>query len=359
MKGKPAGNALHRTDSLIGAGMRVDGSLSFAGVLRIQGEVCGNIASATDAEATLVIDRSGSVTGAVEAPHVVVLGHLLGPIQSAATAEIHAGGSASGDIHYRSIAVHAGGIAAGTLIPIGLPDAVLPEHEAGHGADTSALAWSDPAALQSPLRPRVRTWTVAALSLAAVLAVAAWLRFAGEPAPAPAAETAQPAPAPAASGGPQQAAAGANGTTGAPRTAGEAAEGSARPAGTGAKSADASDAAAAAAGPAAAPEAGPPVPADLVVVRGVNPRKPAAFFQVASKGPSVLYRKQQQDPSEGVRIEIARGGPESIPIQRNEVVRVASGRDVEIFYQGRKVPQGTIARGAWISFVPQPAGAAE
>ena len=37
---------------------------------------------------------------------------------------------------------------------------------------------------------------------------------------------------------------------------------------------------------------------------------------------------------------------------------VAEGRDIEIFYQGRKVAPKTIESGAWMSFVPQGARAA-
>lgn len=91
----------------------------------------------------------------------------------------------------------------------------------------------------------------------------------------------------------------------------------------------------------------------MVKVQGVNPGKPAGFFLLIGKEPSVLFRKKRQEEGEGVRIAVSQGEAVSIPIAKNEIFRVAEGRDIEIFYQGRKVAPKTIESGAWMSFVPQ------
>lgn len=74
-----AASAQNRTDTMVGAGMRVDGHIAFTGVLRIQGDVLGDVACQGDAGGTVVVDATGSVTGAVGAPRIVVRGRVLGP----------------------------------------------------------------------------------------------------------------------------------------------------------------------------------------------------------------------------------------------------------------------------------------
>lgn len=96
----------------------------------------------------------------------------------------------------------------------------------------------------------------------------------------------------------------------------------------------------------------------VVRVQGVNPGKPAGFFLLIGKEPSVLFKKKRKDPGEGKRIDVSQGATVSIPVAKDEMVRVAEGRDIEIFYQGRKAAPKTIESGAWMSFVPQSPGEA-
>ena len=109
-----------------------------------------------------------------------------------------------------------------------------------------------------------------------------------------------------------------------------------------------------------APPSNPPAKdqGTVVAVQGFNPAKPAAYFWAISKAPSVLYKKRRQDPAEGTRIDIPQGATESIAFAKDEIFRVANGRDIEIYFQGRKVAQNTIESGAWMSFVPLPPGGA-
>jgi hypothetical protein len=96
-------------------------------------------------------------------------------------------------------------------------------------------------------------------------------------------------------------------------------------------------------------------PGNVMLVQGVNPAKPAGVILLISRESAVLFKKKRQDSGEGTRIDTSQGATESIAIARNEVLRVASGQELQIFYQGRKVAPRIIASGAWMSFVPQPA----
>ena len=64
-KGKTPPNSI---DSLIGAGTRIDGNVTFSGGLRVDGEVHGNISSESGEQGTVVISEKAAarVTGDVE-----------------------------------------------------------------------------------------------------------------------------------------------------------------------------------------------------------------------------------------------------------------------------------------------------
>jgi hypothetical protein len=173
---------------------------------------------------------------------------------------------------------------------------------------------------------------VAAIVLFGLIATVVLLNRSPEPAPAPAAE----APPPATSAG---------------------AEAPARQDGSGLAAAPRADEPE----QRIAPEPPPQSPAadteKVVTIQGVNPGKPGGVFSVVGREPSVLIRKKRDEAAEGTRIEVPQGAATSIPFARDEVFRVVQGRDIEIFYQGRKVAPKTIENGAWMSFVPQGAGA--
>jgi cytoskeletal protein CcmA (bactofilin family) len=107
---KPQG----RIDSLIGAGTRIVGDLSFGGGLRIDGEVQGAVIG--DAEAsTLVISEQAVVTGEVRVAHVVVNGTVNGPIHASHSLELQARARVNGDVFYEAIEVHQGAVVEGRL----------------------------------------------------------------------------------------------------------------------------------------------------------------------------------------------------------------------------------------------------
>jgi hypothetical protein len=173
---------------------------------------------------------------------------------------------------------------------------------------------------------------IAAIALFGVIATVVLLNRGPEPAPPPAAE----APPPAAS---------------------TSADPAARQDGTGLAAAPRADATEQRTAPEPPPQSPVADTEKVVTIQGVNPGKPGGVFSVVGREPSVLIRKKRDEATEGTRIEIPHGAAASIPFARNDIFRVVQGRDIEIFYQGRKVGPKTIESGAWISFVPQGAGA--
>lgn len=315
---RSAASPQNRTDTMIGAGMRVDGHVAFTGVLRIQGDVLGDVACPGDAGGTVAVDATGSVTGAIGAPRIVVRGRVLGPLHSAQSIDIQQGGSVVGDAFYKQIVIHAGGVIEGVLTPALPVDAMREAH-----------VWQAPDAGGAS---RVRRFGGrGALGGAAVLAIAAaagvWMsRPSATPEPPAVGATAQDVAA----------------SSSTPRAAAPAA--SPEPA----ANADVR---------AAAQPESPARPAegaeDVITVQGVNSAKPAGVFLLISREPSILYRKKRGDEGEGTRFAVQQGKTVSVAVGRNELFRVAEGRKLEIFYQGRKVSPQTIESGAWMSFVPQ------
>lgn len=107
-----------RIDSLIGAGTRIEGNVTFTGGLRIDGEVRGNI-SAGDQPGTLVISEHARVEGEIRVSHLVVNGQVDGPVFSSEFLELQPRARVLGDVQYNSLEMHLGAVVEGRLLPQG------------------------------------------------------------------------------------------------------------------------------------------------------------------------------------------------------------------------------------------------
>ncbi|TRZ89913.1 MAG: polymer-forming cytoskeletal family protein [Rhodocyclaceae bacterium] len=345
-----------RTDTRIGTGVRVDGDVTFTGVLLVDGGVRGNLSCDADTKGTIVVGQSGHVSGAINAPHIVVSGRVSGPSYSSESIEIQSGACLVGDTFYKAIQVHAGGIIEGSLTPSLSTDMSRLGHARPvqgsdspaakeHGMPLPDSVHTGRRFWHNPLSGRALGWTVILLITAvAVVSVNQYLRTMdpqlGDVALKSSSSFNEPSTTqsvPAESGGLQDGTRGATGTDvplmPRPDAGNEVVQTIA----------------------AALPAADP---VQVVTVQGVNPRKSAGLFSVTSREPSVLLRKKRQDPSEGTRIEIAVGATKTISIGKDEIFRVVEGHNLMIFYQGRMVPPKTVESGAWMSFVPQSPGGA-
>lgn len=322
--------------TLIGAGVRIEGALTFHGYLRIQGDIVGDVRCDDDTVGTVVVHGAGSVCGAIAAPNVVVGGRIQGPMRATASIEILSGAQVRGDAHYRLLTIEPGAIVEGELIPSASTDAapgrerrVLSPDEKEIQALDGALAHGR----RATDRPGRGARRAAGIAVAAGIVVGAGLWWDGESGPAatvapesamPAFGTRPPAPGPA----PSPAAA------------------------------DAAPVAVAAAAPVPLAE---PVKADgpapavrtvsrIVTVTGADPAKPAGVVYVRTRDPAVLWVKPRAADGEGRRIEVAGHVSTKYPVSADELLRVAEGRGVELFYQGRKLASATIEGGYWIAF---------
>ena len=104
-----------RIDSLIGAGTVVQGNVVFAGGLRIDGAVDGKVATADNAQGTLVISEHARIDGEVKVSHIVINGSVSGPVTANDYLELQAKARVNGDVVYRSLEMHVGAIVHGKL----------------------------------------------------------------------------------------------------------------------------------------------------------------------------------------------------------------------------------------------------
>ena len=104
-----------RIDSLIGAGTVVQGNVTFAGGLRIDGAVDGKVATSNNAPGTLVISEHARVDGEVKVSHVVINGSVSGPVIANDYLELQAKARVNGDVLYRALEMHVGAIVHGKL----------------------------------------------------------------------------------------------------------------------------------------------------------------------------------------------------------------------------------------------------
>lgn len=106
-----------RIDSLIGVGTKVEGNIRFAGGLRIDGEVKGNIEAADGAaSSTLVLSEQASIEGCVNVAHFVVNGTVVGPVTVTESLEMQAQAKIVGDVQYSLIEMHQGAVIEGRLV---------------------------------------------------------------------------------------------------------------------------------------------------------------------------------------------------------------------------------------------------
>ncbi|HSV20320.1 MAG TPA: polymer-forming cytoskeletal protein [Casimicrobiaceae bacterium] len=104
-----------RIDSLIGAGTVVRGDVLFAGGLRIDGKVEGNVATAEGQTGTLVISEQARIDGRVSVSHVVVNGTVKGPIVARDYLELQGKARIDGDVTYRTLEMQVGAVVEGRL----------------------------------------------------------------------------------------------------------------------------------------------------------------------------------------------------------------------------------------------------
>ena len=104
--------------TLIGEGTIIRGELLFTDGLRIDGEVQGDVVAKVGEHSILVISEKARVIGRVRAGHVIINGHVTGPVQSDELLELQPKAVIVGDVKYEALEMHQGASIDGELHPL-------------------------------------------------------------------------------------------------------------------------------------------------------------------------------------------------------------------------------------------------
>ncbi len=111
LRESPNGSRRDNSLSIIGADMRIEGLISTAGVIKIEGTVVGDVES----EGQVLVSAGGNVDGNLRAPEIVVGGKVHGSIFATRRTELHATSVVLGDVTTPRLKVHEGSQVNGRL----------------------------------------------------------------------------------------------------------------------------------------------------------------------------------------------------------------------------------------------------
>ncbi|HXF67724.1 MAG TPA: polymer-forming cytoskeletal protein [Burkholderiales bacterium] len=106
----------NRIDCLIGAGTTIEGNITFAGGLRVDGRVRGDVIAADGKPGTLVLSEQAQIEGEIRVSHVVINGTVVGPVHAAEYVELQSKANVTGDVYYKTLEIQLGAVVQGRLV---------------------------------------------------------------------------------------------------------------------------------------------------------------------------------------------------------------------------------------------------
>lgn len=116
MFGNKSSKPKNRIDCLIGAGTVIEGNITFAGGLRVDGHVRGNVMAVDGKPGTLVLSEQAQIEGEIRVSHVVINGAVVGPVHAAEYVELQAKANVTGDVYYKTLEMQLGAVIQGRLV---------------------------------------------------------------------------------------------------------------------------------------------------------------------------------------------------------------------------------------------------
>jgi cytoskeletal protein CcmA (bactofilin family) len=103
--------------SLIAQECLIEGNFTFADGLRLDGTLKGNILGLHERPSILVISETASVTGEIQADHIIINGSVNGPVHARVILELQPKARITGDVIYKALEMHQGALVDGRLCP--------------------------------------------------------------------------------------------------------------------------------------------------------------------------------------------------------------------------------------------------
>jgi cytoskeletal protein CcmA (bactofilin family) len=112
--------------SLVAPGTEIRGNLVFTDGLRVDGVIIGDVRSNEDNPSILVVSESAHITGEIHSDHVIINGHVQGPVYANELLELQPKARIEGDVHYKALEMHQGATITGQLRPMGIVEIKSP-----------------------------------------------------------------------------------------------------------------------------------------------------------------------------------------------------------------------------------------
>jgi cytoskeletal protein CcmA (bactofilin family) len=123
--------------TLIATGTTIKGDVLFSGRLHVDGKIEGGIRG-DGTQAMLTLSAHASVTGEVQAPHIVVDGSIVGDVTASERLELASNARVEGNVYYKLLEMSAGAQINGKMVHRAEPPKQLPKPNAT--AETPAFA---------------------------------------------------------------------------------------------------------------------------------------------------------------------------------------------------------------------------
>ena len=105
--------------TVIGSGTVINGGLTFAGGMHLDGKVFGDVIADGESEnSTLTVSDQAKVVGNVRVANIIVNGSIEGDIHSSSLVELAENAHVSGAIHYRQLEMAMGATVDGGMVRI-------------------------------------------------------------------------------------------------------------------------------------------------------------------------------------------------------------------------------------------------
>jgi cytoskeletal protein CcmA (bactofilin family) len=114
--------------TLIAAGTEIRGDIHFKGRLHVDGKVEGAIRG-EGTQAMLTLSAHASVTGEVQAPHIVINGAIVGDVTASERLELASNARVEGNVYYKLLEMSAGAQINGKMVYRAEPQRQLPKPE--------------------------------------------------------------------------------------------------------------------------------------------------------------------------------------------------------------------------------------
>ncbi|MES9874444.1 MAG: polymer-forming cytoskeletal protein [Candidatus Sedimenticola sp. PURPLELP] len=102
--------------TVIGSGTSVNGDVTFAGGLHVDGTITGNVIAEPDGRSALTLSDKGVIEGDVRVPNIILNGKVVGDVFASERVELATNAKVTGTVYYQLLEMAMGAEVNGQLV---------------------------------------------------------------------------------------------------------------------------------------------------------------------------------------------------------------------------------------------------